>query len=186
MAGVKIAWKAAEYKDKHPLDTRMPKNKSGCNSTRFIMRHSYLKAYTKARRTRGFTIIETVATLFTLVVGILPMVSLLLASRVLGQQAQMQAAAYSLGRQEMATLLSPSYGSRLAVSQASFAIPSTLTSQFPNAAFTGDYTLNTYSPAGQVPAEQQIIVRVCWTNPASQGTTSSIELDTISAQGAGR
>lgn len=186
MAGVKIAWKAAEYKDKHPLDTRMPKNKSGCNSTRFIMRHSYLKAYTKARRTRGFTIIETVATLFTLVVGILPMVSLLLASRVLGQQAQMQAAAYSLGRQEMATLLSPSYGSRLVVSQASFAIPTTLTSQFPNAAFTGDYTLRTYSPAGQVPAEQQIIVRIRWTNPTSRGTTSSIELDTISAQDARR
>ena len=164
----------------------MPKNKSSWDSPRLIMRHPCFRPYPRARRARGFTIIETIAALFTLVVGILPMVSLLLASRALGQQTQMQAAAYSLGRQEMATLLSPSYGSRVAVSQAGFAIPSTLTSQFPNAAFTGDYTLRTYSPARQVPAEQQIIVRVRWTNPASQGTTSSIELDTISAQDAGR
>ena len=137
----------------------------------------------KKRRSGGFTIIETVAALFTLVVGIVPMVTLLLASRTLNQQAQLQAVAYSLGRQEMEALKAPSYGNRVAASQVSFAIPANITTQYPNAAFAGDYTLRTYSPAGQIPAEQQIIVRVRWNNPVSEQAKSSIELDTISAQG---
>lgn len=124
--------------------------------------------------------------MFTLVIGILPMVTLLVASKALNQQAQLQAIAYSLGRQEMESLRSPAYGDRPASSQATFAIPSAVTAQFPNAALGGSYTLRTYSPAAQYPAEQQIVVRVHWINPASRGATSSIELDTLSTQGAGQ
>ena len=128
---------------------------------------------------------ETITALFVLVVGIVPGVTLLLASRHLDQQAQVQAAAYQAARQEMEILRTLLYANRPAASQAAWTIPAGVTAEFPGQSLTGDYNVTAYGSSAQPPM-QQISVRVRWHRMDASGVTSSVVLNSLIAQEPGK
>lgn len=136
----------------------------------------------------GFSLIELVVAMFVIVVGVMPIVALLLSSRWLDGQAQVQAAAYEVARQEMETLRSQTPANRLATTQTTFTIPTAVTALHPQQAMAGDYSIARISTMGDAThAVQQIAVRVAWTNGAGWGGPgSSVRLDTYVTQGAGQ
>jgi len=112
----------------------------------------------RRRVRRGFTLAEVAVSMLMVVVGILPVITLMLLARHVDNQARIQAAAYNIARQEIDTLKAQSWSNRVAVSQSSFAIPTSITNEFPNQSMQGDYNITTVS--NTFPATQQISVRV--------------------------
>lgn len=141
----------------------------------------------RRRREAGFTLIEIVAALFIIVVCILPITSLLLSARSLDQQAQVQAVAYNAARQEMETLRAEKFANHPVAAQAGFAIPNSLTAQFPTISLVGSYSIASVSSYGGASYPvQQIAVQVRWNNASASGTPSFVRLDTLLTQEPGR
>jgi prepilin-type N-terminal cleavage/methylation domain-containing protein len=136
----------------------------------------------------GFTLVETLVTLFIIGIGMLPLLDLLLRARHLDLQTRAQAAAYNVARDELETLRSLSYANRTPISGATFVIPSSISSEFPTLNLNGSYSIINRTDLGDSKhGMQQIAVSVTWQNAAAaSGSTSSLCLDTLVAQGAAR
>ena len=137
----------------------------------------------------GFTLVEAMVALAVMVVGIVPLATLMLTGRHLDQQAEVQAVAFNVARQELETLRALNYNDRQAdgVSR-SFPIPTTVQTQFPNYSYTGataNFTGGYVVTPGPVANTQEIVVTVRWLRSGSLGTASSATLDSLNAQGAG-
>jgi type II secretory pathway pseudopilin PulG len=150
------------------------------------MNNKYPTRTMRRKKCRGFTLVEVAISMLMFVVGVLPIIVLMVLARRVDNQAKIQAAAYNIARQEIDTLRAQSWGNRSPVTQASFTIPTSVTNEFPNQTMTGDYNVVTNNAT--FPAVQQIAVRVRWyrADSASYNQVSSIVLDTLTAQGAGK
>lgn len=139
------------------------------------------------RRVRGSLLLEVLFAIFALVVCILPVVSLMLGSAKLNREAQIQAVAYQVARQELETVKAQSYANRVDTTKASFTIPAGLTANFSNEiSMAGTYSIVNYSPYTNPPV-QQITVQVMWKRmdtPYSGNT--SIELSGLAAKEPGK
>lgn len=133
----------------------------------------------------GFTLVEVMAALFVIVIGVLPVVGVLLSSRGLDRQAQIQAAAYLAARRQVELLRTQPFAGRPSVTQAAFTLPASLTAEFPDVRLTGDYSVVAVPTLGDAThAVQQLVVRVRWTRRDAPGVTSAVRLDTLTTQGA--
>ncbi len=151
--------------------------------------HKRPRGRDRRRRQTGAVLIEVMAAFFVVVVGMLPMLGLFLASRSLDQQAQAQAAAYGVARQEVEILAGQKYSNR-PVSTGTFTVPASILAQFPGMSMTGRYAITSVSSYGgaKYPV-QQVVVEVRWanntnTNTASStnGAYSSVRVDTLITQ----
>lgn len=137
------------------------------------------------RHQTGMVLMEAIAALFVVVVGMLPMVGLFLASRALDQQAQAQAAAYSVARQEVEILASLKFANR-PVSTGTFTVPDAVRAQFPGLNMTGAYAVTSVSAyGGAAYPVRQVAVEVHWANNTAAGANaplSSVRVDTLIAQ----
>lgn len=130
--------------------------------------------------------LDIVASFFVTVVLMLSACSLLIGSRRLMQQSQVQSAAYEAARQELENIRLLKYDNRIATTSASFTIPSNITSEFPNQKMTGSYSIKTYGAATSPPMEQ-IVVKVSWKRlGVYSATTSFVQLDGLDVQEPGR
>ncbi len=138
-------------------------------------------------RRSGFTLIETMMAMFVVVVGLLPMLGLFLSARALDQQAQAQAAAYSVARQEVESLAAQKFANR-PVSTGAFAVPDAIVAQFPGLNMTGSYVITTVSGyGGAAYPVQQIAAQVQWANNVGPthgagAALSSVRVDTLITQ----
>lgn len=136
----------------------------------------------------GFTLIEAIISLAVIVL-ILPMIALMLVGRTLDQQAEVQAVAFNVARQELETLRALNYLDRPSDgTPRSFPIPTAVQMQFPNYSYSGataNFT-GTYAVLpGAISNTQEIRVTVSWIRSGATGITSSVTLDTLNAKGAG-
>lgn len=134
---------------------------------------------------RGTALIEVIVAIFVIGVGMLPMLGLFLGARALDQQAQAQAAAYNVARQEMEVLAGQKFANRPA-SAGTFTIPAAVQAQFPSLNMIGRYAItNVSSYGGAAYPVQQVAVEVRWTNNAASGqnaAVSSVRVDTLITQ----
>lgn len=136
----------------------------------------------RPRRKRGFALLDVTVALFVTALLMLACCTMLIGSRRLSEQSQIQAAAYQAARQELETLRSFKFGNRLAATNGSFTIPSDISSQFPNQDMTGTYSISAYG-AYTSPPIQQIVVRVSWSRlGVYKATTSEVQLDSLDTQ----
>ena len=153
-----------------------------------------IRPATRPRRS-GFTLTETALALFVIALGVVPVVALLINARRLGQQAQVQTAAYAAARQQLESLRSLSYANRPAASGVVFSLPAAVTTEFPiefpNAGTTSYASYDVLSRAdlgdSQHPV-QQIVVRVFWVRGDTYGAaaTSGVRLTTLVAKGSAK
>ena len=132
-------------------------------------------------------LLELMFALFAITVCIMPSVTMMITARKINRQAQIQSVAYQIAQQQLETLRAQTYGNRSVVSQAAFAIPPTLTSNFSSeVAMSGSYSISSYSPFTKPPV-QEITVKVTWKrmNTTSSGY-SVVELSALCAQEPGR
>lgn len=150
------------------------------------MKHFRIPGQRRVRR--GSTLIEVIVALFVIVIGVLPITALLLSSRSLDEQAQVQAAAYQAARQELETLRSQALANRPATARTTFPIPAAIAALHTRQAMIGDYSIATVPSLGDgTHPVQQIVVRVSWTSgTGGGGAASSVRLDSLIAQGAGQ
>lgn len=143
---------------------------------------------TRRPRTQGFTLIEIALAMFVIVIGMLPILSLLLASRRLDAQAQVKAAAYHAAWDTLETLRVQSLADRPATTYTAFTLPSSVTQAYPAEGLTGSYSVVAVAGLGDTKhVVQQIAVSVSWKNATAAGTVISSErVSTYVTQGAGR
>ena len=140
----------------------------------------------KGFKRKGFSLLEIILTLFIIVLTLMPLLALLVHARRMNQQSQIQAAAYQIGRQQLETLKGKRYGNRTAINSATFPIPTSVTSRFPNISMAGTYSIASYG-AYTNPPMKQITVRVTWNRTDVSGTIpSKIQLDALTTQEPGR
>ncbi len=136
----------------------------------------------------GFTLIETIISLAVIVL-ILPMITLMLVGRKLDQQAEVQAVALNVARQELEDLRTLNYSDRPSDgTPRSFPMPTAVQTQFPNYSYSGataNFTGTYMVLPGSISNTQEIRVTVSWLRSGTTSITSSITLDTLNAQGAG-
>lgn len=138
------------------------------------------------RRKKGFALLDVIVALFVVTVFMLSCCSLLIGSRRLSQQSQIQSAAYQAARQELEILRAYKYGNRLTTNSSTFSIPDSITSQFPKQSMTGTYSIQPYGALASPPL-QQIVVTVSWSRlGVVHPVTSSVQLDTLRVQEPGR
>lgn len=134
--------------------------------------------------------------LFVLAIGLLPVATMLIASRNLSAKAQYQTEAVNLCQQQMETLRSQSFSGLVAIAAATsgastvFPIPSspmptTLTTQYPNITFLGQYSVNILntSPYNSTHQLARIITTVSWEQMGSTTPLGSYTLDSDIAEG---
>ena len=139
-----------------------------------------------ARRSRkGFALLDILVALFVLVVLMLPCCELLIGGRRLEQQAEIQALAYQVARQELENLRTLKYGNRTVTTSTPFAIPPSALTQFPQQNLAGTYSISSYGAYASPPV-QQIVVQVTWNRYGADTATSSVQVDTLDAQEPGR
>lgn len=126
--------------------------------------------------------------MFVIVVGILPIISLLLASRRLDQQAQVRAVAYHAAWDTLETLRAQTPADRPSTTYTAFALPSSVTQAYPAEGLTGSYSVASVAGLGDARhSVQQIAVSISWRNASAAGTvTSSERISTYVTQGAGQ
>jgi Tfp pilus assembly protein PilX len=136
---------------------------------------------TRYRRNAGQSLIEVLASLFILSVGMLPVVSLTLDSGRISKQAELRSVAYAAARQQMERLRALRFDSRTAGSApaaADFAVSAATQTQFPQAHLQGNYVVVPLSST-----LQQVTVQISWRNPAAKfRQNSSIRLSTLIAK----
>jgi len=136
----------------------------------------------RRRNTMGMTLIEIVVAMFVLSVGILPTITLTLDCSRTMKQAHLRTAAYAAARQELEDLRAMSFDSRATTSTGNvtgtFALPTSVQEQFPQAKIQGQYVIAPLSDT-----LQQITIQVAWYNPAaSYNQVSRVRLDTMVAK----
>jgi prepilin-type N-terminal cleavage/methylation domain len=137
---------------------------------------------------RGYSLIEVMIALLLSVAGFVPILSLLTMSQQVGQQAQIQAVAYNVARQQMEQLRALDHSNRPLTAEKAFPIPDDATAALPLRAsavtMTGTYAI-TATTSGTL---RQIDVVVRWksavrgSGSAAQSPTSEVRLTTLVAQ----
>jgi len=137
---------------------------------------------------QGFTLIEISIALFVIVIGILPIISLLLSSRKLDEQAQVKAVAYHAAWDTLETLRAQSLADRPTTANTAFTLPAAVTQAYPAENLTGSYSIASVASLGDTRHPvQQIAVSVSWQNASASGTvTSSERISSYVTEGAGR
>lgn len=138
-------------------------------------------------KSKGITVVETLISVFLVLLGILLGLSLYSASGLINRQASVRTVAYSVARQQLEQLRTYAASNRTAVSNASFPITDAILNNFPNGSkglhMTGSYTI---SPVTGSTSRQQITVKVTWRNASSPNTatapTSTVSISAIVAQ----
>ncbi len=137
-------------------------------------------------RKRAFSLVDTMVAFFVIVVGVLGCSSLLILSRKLSTQSQIQAAAYQACSQELEELKAFKCGNRLNTTSGTFTVPSAITTLYPNQNLSGYYTIAPYG-SYSTPPVQQIVVKISWTRKDTAGSiSSSVQLDTLVATEPGK
>src|SRR5947207_11235774 len=93
------------------------------------------------KKRKGFGLLEVILTLFIIVLTLMPLLALMVKSGRLNQQSQIQAAAYQIARQQLESLKGKRYGNRTTIASATFTIPASVTSRFPNISMAGSYSI---------------------------------------------
>src|ERR1041385_6438856 len=106
------------------------------------------------RITAGFTLVDIMAALFVIVVGVLSSYTLLVGGRRLSGQSQIQTAAYQVARQELEDVKAYKLGNRAVTAGTPFTIPDTILAQFPNQSFSGSYSISNFGAYTSPPAQQ--------------------------------
>lgn len=142
----------------------------------------------RGRLRRGSLLLEVQVALFIIVLCLLPTIGVMIYSRKLNRQAQIQTVAYQAARQEMASLQAQAYANRNLVTSGTFAIPANLAGNFSTEiAMAGTYSIATYS-AYTTPPVQQLTVEVTWKrmDTTASNVYSSVELSQLAAQEPGK
>lgn len=143
----------------------------------------------KLRLRRAFVLIDVMVALFVLAIGLLPVATMLMAARALDIKAQYQSVAVNACQLQLETLRAKKFASIAAMSTSgtatSFTVPTSLTSQFPNATFTGTYAItilstNPYDTSHEL---AHVVATVSWALAGSTSNTGSYSLDSYIAQG---
>ena len=142
----------------------------------------------RRRAQAGVSLVEILISFFVIVIGFLPLMTVLLLAQRLGQQAQVKAVAYSAARQQMETIRSWSQANRApTVSGGSpvynaFTVPPNIAAQFSTqVAVQGSYAIFA-TPSSSL---RQVVVVVRWhnTSPGFHDTIwSEVRLNTLIAQ----
>ncbi len=119
------------------------------------------------RHHKGFTLLETVMSMYILLVGVLVFSGMAVFSNKVALQAKTRSAAYQVARQQMETLKSTSFDRLFEVSDTTFDIPQEVIDALPGKTNTKYEVQGMYNVTDISPTMKQANVRIRWRNAAA-------------------
>lgn len=136
-------------------------------------------------RQSGNILLDTIFAIWIVAVIFIPISALLVASRLLNRQAQIQTVATNAAQMEIEVLRSQVFANTAMMTTGTFTIPASVLTAFPSISMGGTYSVSTVSGLGDLSHKViQIAVKVSWARPDTNGTISTVRLDTYETQGA--
>lgn len=119
------------------------------------------------RHHKGFTLLETVMSMYILLVGVLVFSGMAVFSNKVALQAKTRSAAYQVARQQMETLKSTSFDRLFAVGDTTFDIPQEVIDALPGKTNTKYEVQGIYNVTDVTDTVKQANVRIRWRNAAA-------------------